>query len=159
MKQIKEENLQKAIEIIDKLTTENIEAFSEKHIVPYPNMMGYLMSSAFEFNDDALLDYLVYYYNIFMEAISLQELTVKAIDDEILDKFHDEYVEILDEYSETSETELIESFCNQPTLLHFLMDEIHSEDADGNDLTDEAKSSLFIIGIALIGVLNTAIEV
>lgn len=155
---ITEENLQKAITVIDGITEKDIEAFSEKHIVPQPNFMAYLMSSAFEFNNEEILDYLVYYYNIFCEAASLQGIQIKTIDEPIIDKFHEEYIEVLDEYSTTEDRDLIETFCNQPALLYFMIDEIHSEDPEGNVLNDEMKSQLFLIGVALIGLLNRGIN-
>lgn len=156
--QIKEDSLLKSIEIIDGLTEENINDFSEKHIVTQPDFMGYLMSSALEFNNEELLDYLVYYYNIFLEAASIEGLNIKIVDEALIDDFHNEYVDVLDEYSESEERELLETFCNQPALLYFLIDEINSVDEQGDVLSDETKSQLFIIGIALIGLLNRAIN-
>lgn len=156
--QISEESLLEAIKTIDGLTEENIDDFSEKYIVSQPDFMGYLMSSALEFNNEEVLDYLVYYYNIFMESADREGATIKKVDDDIIDAFHEDYLTVLDEYSESENRDLIETFCNQPNLLYFLIDEIHSEDDKGAVLSDDSKSQLFIIGIALIGLLNRAIN-
>ncbi|PKR79865.1 hypothetical protein CW751_12995 [Brumimicrobium salinarum] len=157
MAHINEKNITEAVLKIDGLSEDSLEKISETHVLAQETLVGYILSSAIEYENDSLMDYMIYYFNIFSEAISMQGLKMKKIDEDTIDEFQEEYVETLDEYVETEDQDLIGSFCNQPMMLSFLLHEINEEDETGERMEEELASHVFIVGIALIALMNRAI--
>lgn len=158
MAQIKVKSIEEAVLKIDKLDEDSLEKLSETHVLAQETFVGYILSSAIEYKNDNLLDLLIYYFNIFAEATVIQGVKLKKITDDDIEEFQEEYVQTLDEYMETEDNDLIASLCNQPNLLSFLLSEISMEDEDGEKLEDETGTYLFIVGVAMIALLNRAIE-
>lgn len=158
MTQIKVKSIEEAVLKIDKLDEDSLEKLSETHVLAQETFVGYILSSAIEYKNDDLLDLLIYYFNIFAEATVIQGVKLKKITDEDIEEFQEEYVQTLDEYMETEDNDLIASLCNQPNLLSFLLSEISMEDEEGEKLEDETGTYLFIVGVAMIALLNRAIE-
>lgn len=158
MTQIKIKSIEEAVLKIDKLDEDSLEKLSEAHVLAQETFVGYILSSAIEYKNDDLLDLLIYYYNIFAEAAVIQGVKLKKITDDDIEEFQEEYVQALDEYMETEDNDLIASLCNQPNLLSFLLSEISMEDENGEKLEDETGTYLFIVGVAMIALLNRAIE-
>lgn len=156
--QIKVKSIEEAVLKIDKLDEDSLEKLSETHVLAQETFVGYILSSAIEYKNDDLLDLLIYYFNIFSEAAVIQGVKLKQITDEDIEEFQEEYVQTLDEYMETEDNDLIASLCNQPNLLSFLLSEISMEDEEGEKLEDETGTYLFIVGVAMIALLNRAIE-
>ena len=157
MAQITEKYITEAVLKIDSLSEESLEKISEAHVLAQDVFVGYILSSAIEYENDSLLDYMIYYFNIFSEAITMQGVKMKKIDEAIIDDFQEEYVETLDEYMETDDEDLIGSLCNQPMMLSFLLHEISGEDETGEVMEEDLASNVFIVGIALIALMNRAI--
>lgn len=158
MTQIKVKSIEEAVLKIDKLDEDSLEKLSEAHVLAQETFVGYILSSAIEYKNDDLLDLLIYYFNIFAEAAVIQGVELKKITDEDIEEFQEEYVQTLDEYMETEDNDLIASLCNQPNLLSFLLSEISMEDEEGEKLEDETGTYLFIVGVAMIALLNRAIQ-
>jgi DNA-binding ferritin-like protein (Dps family) len=156
--QIKVKSIEEAVLKIDKLDEDSLEKLSETHVLAQETFVGYILSSAIEYKNDDLLDLLIYYFNIFAEAAVIQGVKLKNITDDDIEDFQEEYVQTLDEYMETEDNDLIASLCNQPNLLSFLLSEISMEDEEGEKLEDETGTYLFIVGVAMIALLNRAIE-
>lgn len=157
MTQITEKYITEAVLKIDGLTEESLEKISETHVLAQDIFVGYILSSAIEYENDNLLDYMIYYFNIFSEAIAMQGVEMRKIDENIIDEFQEVYVETLDEYMETDDEDLIGSLCNQPMMLSFLIHEISGEDETGEIMEEELANHVFIVGIALIALMNRAI--
>jgi len=158
MTQIKVKSIEEAVLKIDKLDEDSLEKLSETHVLAQETFVGYILSSAIEYKNDDLLDLLIYYFNIFSEAAVIQGVKLKKITDDDIEDFQEEYVQTLDEYMETEDNDLIASLCNQPNLLSFLLSEISMEDEEGEKLEDETGTYLFIVGVAMIALLNRAIQ-
>ena len=158
MTQIKVKSIEEAVLKIDKLDEDSLEKLSETHVLAQETFVGYILSSAIEYKNDDLLDLLIYYFNIFSEAAVIQGVKLKKITDEDIEEFQEEYVQTLDEYMETEDNDLIASLCNQPNLLSFLLSEISMEDEEGEKLEDETGTYLFIVGVAMIALLNRAFK-
>lgn len=157
MAQITEKYITEAVLKIDGLTEESLEKISEAHVLAQDVFVGYILSSAIEYENDSLMDYMIYYFNIFSEALIMQGVKMRKIDETIIDDFQEEYVETLDEYMETDDEDLIGTLCNQPMMLSFLLHEITGEDETGEVMEEELASNVFIVGIALIALMNRAI--
>lgn len=157
MTQITEKYITEAVLKIDGLTEDSLEKLSETHVLAQETFVGYILSSAIEYENDSLLDYMIYYFNIFSEALNMQGVKMKKIDEDMIDEFQEEYIETLDEYMETDDEDLIGSLCNQPLMLSFLLHEINGEDETGAVMEEELATQVFLVGIALIALFNRAI--
>jgi hypothetical protein len=158
MTQIKAKNIEEAVLKIDGLNEDSLEKLSETHVLAQKYVVGYILSSAIEFENDELLELLIYYFNIFSEAIANQGVKTEKVSDEYIDEFQDEYIQTLDEYMETEDEDLIASLCNQPVMVSFLLNEIKLEDENGESIEENTASHLFMVGIALIALLNRSIS-
>lgn len=156
MAQITEKYITEAVRKIDGLTEDSLEKLSETHVLAQDVFVGYILSSAIEYENDSLLDYLIYYFNIFSEAAAMQGVKMKKIDETIIDEFQEEYIQTLDEYMETDDEDLINSLCNQPMMLSFLVHEISGADETGAVMEEDLATNVFIVGIALIALMNRA---
>lgn len=157
MAQIKEKSITDAVIKIDSLEDEALNKLAETYTLAQEEFLGYIVSSVLEYDNEEMIDYLIYYFYTFMEAFSIQGVQLKKIDNDMIDDFQEGYIEVLDEYMETDDEDLISSFCNQPIMLSFLINEIQTEDEEGQMLSDEIASHLFIVGIAMIALFNRAI--
>ncbi len=157
MTQITEKYITAATLKIDDLNEDSLEKLSEAHVLAQETFVGYILSSAVEYENDSLLDYLIYYFNIFSEAFAMQGVKMKKIDEAMIDDFQEEYVQTLDEYMETDDEDLIGSLCNQPMMVSFLIHEITGEDETGAVMEEDLGSHVFIVGVALIALMNRAI--
>lgn len=156
--QITVKSIEQAVLKIDDLNEDSLEKLSEAHVLAQETFVGYILSSAIEYKNDELLELLMYYYNIFAEAFAIQGVQLEKITDDHIKEFQDEYVQTLDEYMETEDNDLIASLCNQPNMVSFLLSEIDMEDENGQKLEDDTATYLFIVGIAMIALLNRAIK-
>ena len=156
--QITVKSIEEAVLKIDKLDEDSLEKLSEAHVLAQETFVGYILSSAIEYKNDELLELLMYYYNIFAEAFVIQGVKLEKITDDHIENFQEEYVQTLDEYMETEDNDLISSLCNQPNMVSFLLSEIDMEDENGEKLEDDTATYLFIVGIAMIALLNRVIQ-
>lgn len=150
MKQITVKSIIDAVEKINLLDEDAIEKFSEAHVLHQEVFVGYIMSSGIETKNEQLMDLLMYYFFVFSEAVALEDMRTKPSDDDFFDELHADFEAAMDEYIKKEDLAVIEDFCNQPNMLAFLIEEIHAEDEEGNELDDETASQLFITGVAMI---------
>ena len=156
--QIKVESVEKAVKKIDNLDDDSLEKISETHVLSQSKLVGYIMSSSIELDNEQLMELLIYYFNIFMEAAQNEGAELKVLSDEDIESFHEEYTDLLEEFSDKEDFDLIQDFCNQPILFSFLLTEINLEDETGQKLDDETADSLFLVGTALISLIDRAIK-
>jgi hypothetical protein len=52
----------------------------------------------------------------------------------------------------------LDEFCDQPELTRFMAMEISTEDTDGSSLDDETATQLFIVTVAMIALMNRAVN-
>jgi hypothetical protein len=156
--QISVESLLKAVDKVDGLDQESLEQMSESYVLQQSQMVGYIMSSTIEFENEALLEMLIYYFNIFMEACTIEGAISVAITEEEIDTYHDEFTEVLDEYTEKEDMEVIEDFVNQPIMLSFLANEVQIEDENGESLDEDTANLLFLVGCSMIGLIDRSIN-
>lgn len=157
MARITEKSIIDAVMKIDELSEDALEKLSETYTLKQETFVGYILSSAIEYENDDLLDYILYYYNVFYEAMTLQGVEMKKIDDVLIDDFQEEYIATLDEFMETDDEDLISTLCNQPMMLSFFVSDIFGEDEDGSELDEDLSNQLFLVGIAMIALMNRAI--
>ncbi len=151
------ENIEKAVVKIDNLDDDALDKLSETYGLAQEEFLGYVASAGMEFENDQLMGLIIYYYNIYFEAFAQQGVKLKKIEEAMIDEFHQEYDQVLEEYMEEEDMDLIVSLTNQPNLLSFMAMELEMEDDDGTRLDDETATQLFIVSTAMIAIMNKAI--
>ena len=158
MSQVTIKSIEKAIEHVDHLDDDALEALSERYALAQPDLLDYVMSAPTEYENDELEGLLIYYFCLIMYSVEVQDIALNVVSDDDIDAMQESYFEMLDSYFETEDEEEIESFCDQPDLAQFMAVEVSTDDEDGTSLSEETASQLFIVTIGMISLINKAIK-
>ena len=158
MSQVTIKSIEKAIEHVDHLDDDALEALSERYALAQPDLLDYVMSAPTEYENDELEGLLIYYFCLIMYSFEVQDIALNVVSDDDIDAMQESYFEMLDSYFETEDEEEIESFCDQPDLAQFMAVEVSTDDEDGTSLSEETASQLFIVTIGMISLINKAIK-
>ncbi len=158
MKQISEDAIEKSLAFINSASDDVLNQISERYADNYESLVAYVFQTATEENDEDLLGYLVYYYTLIMNIFETSGYTIPQVSDDMIDAFHEEYLEILEDFEEERDFTELNDFIGQPVLMSFLIQDIEMADEDGNQIDEETQSMLNMILIGFIGVLNRAIN-
>lgn len=158
MSQVTIKSIEKAIEHVDHLDDDALEALSERYALAQPDLLDYVMSAPTEYENDELEGLLIYYFCLIMYSFEVQDIALNVVSDDDIDAMQESYFEMLDSYFESEDEEEIESFCDQPDLAQFMAVEVSTDDEDGSSLSEETASQLFIVTIGMISLINKAIK-
>ena len=158
MSQVTIKSIEKAIEHVDNLDDDALEALSERYALAQPDLLDYVMSAPTEYENDELEGLLIYYFCLIMYSFEVQDIALNVVSDDDIDAMQESYFEMLDSYFESEDEEEIESFCDQPDLAQFMAVEVSTDDEDGTTLSEETSSQLFIVTIGMISLINKAIK-
>jgi hypothetical protein len=158
MKHISLSSIEKAIQKVDNLDEDGLERISETYAIAQQVLLGYVMSAAVEYDNEQLEGLIIYYYCLISEAFTQEGVLLNEIVEGDIDAFEDGYFEMLDQYFETEDEEVIIDFCDQPDLTRFMMVEVSTDDEDGTSLDDDTATQLFIVTMAMISLMNKAIK-
>jgi len=158
MSQVTIKSIEKAIEHVDNLDDDALEALSERYALAQPDLLDYVMSAPTEYENDELEGLLIYYFCLIMYSFEVQDIALNVISDDDIDAMQESYFEMFDSYFESEDEEEIESFCDQPDLAQFMAVEVSTDDEDGTSLSEETASQLFIVTIGMISLINKAIK-
>ena len=158
MSQVTIKSIEKAIEHVDNLDDDALEALSERYALAQPDLLDYVMSAPTEYENDELEGLLIYYFCLIMYSFEVQDIALNVVSDDDIDAMQESYFEMLDSYFESEDEEEIESFCDQPDLAQFMAVEVSTDDEDGSSLSEETASQLFIVTIGMISLINKAIK-
>jgi hypothetical protein len=157
MKQVSVKSIENAVHKIDAMDEDALERYSETTVLGQEEFMGYIMSAALEFENEELLNYLMYYYTIFHESFVQEGLTIAKIDETMIETFQEEYFSILDEYQENEDFDVLLAFANQQYLMEFLLMEIQPDEEHPEESLDEDTADhLFLVGTAMISMFSRA---
>jgi hypothetical protein len=158
MKHVSFAAIEKAISIVDNLDDDGLEKLSEKYALAQPTLLGYVMSAPAEYNNDPLEGLLIYYFCLLSACFEEQGLQAAQVSENDIDEFEEPYFDMLDAYFENDDEDLLDEFCDQPELTRFMAMEISTEDTDGSSLDDETATQLFIVTVAMIALMNRAVN-
>jgi hypothetical protein len=158
MKHVSRESIDKAIEIVDNLNDEQLEAITQKYTEEQAVLFDYVISAATEYQNENLDGLLVYYFCLINECFHQEGISLKQIEEEDIDEVHEPFFDMLDEYFETEDEELIESFCDQPHLAMLMATDVSTADDDGSDMSEETATQLYVVSMAMIAIMNRAIN-
>jgi len=158
MKHVSLASIEKAIDIVDNLDDDQLESTFEKYAETQQMLLEYVMSAPTEYENEELEGLLVYYFCLINECFSQEGVKLRAITEEDIDELEEPFFDMLDQYFEDEDEEILESFCDQPELAQFMAMEVSTDDEDGSTMSDETASQLFTVAIAMISLMNKAIE-
>lgn len=151
-------SIELAIEYVDNLDDDALEALSERYALAQPELLDYVMSAPTEYENEELEGLLIYYFCLITYAFEVQKISIRAVTDEEIDAMQETYFDMLDRYFESEDEEELETFCDQPELAQFMAMEVSTDDEDGSSLSEETASQLFIVTIGMITLLNRSIN-
>jgi hypothetical protein len=158
MKQVSLASIEKAIEIVDHLTDDQLENVSEKYALAQQELLDYVMTAPSEYKNEDLEGLLIYYFCVISECFTQEEIKLRQVTEADIDEIEEPYFDMLEQYFDEEDEEIIESFCDQPFLAQFMAMEVSTEDEDGSSLDEETATQLFIVTLAMISLMNRAIE-
>lgn len=154
MKQVSIKSIESAIDKIDNLDDDGLERISETYALAQPTLLGYIMSAAVEYKNEQLEGLLIYYYCLISETFTQEGATVGVVSEDDIDAFEEPFFEMLDQYFDKEDEDIIHDFTDQPELIQFMMMEITTKDEDGTSLDDDTATQLFIVSAAMITLLT-----
>jgi hypothetical protein len=157
MKQVSLQAIEKAIGVVDNLTDDQLENITELYASAQEALLGYVMTAPEEYKNEDLEGLLIYYFCLILEAFKQEGIELRAVTEADIDELEEPYFDMLDQYFESEDEEIIETFCDQPQLAQFMAMEVSEDDEDGSALSEETATQLFIVCLAMISLLNRAI--
>jgi hypothetical protein len=158
MKHVTQDSINKAIDIIDNLDDNQFDILLSTYEEKYPVLLGFLLSASEEYDNEQLEGLILYYFCLILEAYKIEGVELGEITEELIDSFQDPFNEMLDEYFETDNEEILDDFCDQPYFTRFMMIEVTEPDEDGTELDDDTATQLFIVALATITLLSRSIK-
>jgi hypothetical protein len=156
-KQVTLASIEKAIDIIDNLDDDQLESVSEKYALAQQILLDYVASAATEYENEELEGLIIYYFCLINECFAQEGITFRKVTEADIDELEEPYFDMLDQYFEDENEEILESFCDQPELAQFMAMEVSTEDEDGTDMTEDTATQLFIVTMAMVSLINRCI--
>ena len=158
MKHITHESILKAIDLIDNLDDNQFSDQLSNKEENQPILLGYLLSAAEEYENEMLEGLILYYFSLIIEAFKNEGVEISQVTEEQSDTFQEPFPEMLDDYFDTDNEEILDDFCDQPHFTRFMIVEVSEPDEDGTELDDETATQLFIVALAAIVLLTRTIK-
>lgn len=158
MKHVSLQSIEKAIAKVDTIDDDGLEKMSETFALAQQTLLSYLMSAALEYENEQLEGLIIYYFCVISEAFAQEQLRTVAVTDADINDFEEPFFQLLDEYFDNEDEDVLEEFCDQPNLVQFMSLEISTEDEDGTSLDNETANQLFIVSLAMITLMGRAVE-
>lgn len=150
-------SIEKAIEIVDNLDDDQLEALSEKYALAQQTLLNYVATAVTEYANEELEGLLIYYFCLINECFAQEGILFREVTEADIDEMEVPYFEMLEHYFDDENDEILDSFCDQPELAQFMAMEVSTEDEDGSDMSEETATQLFIVTLALISLINRCI--
>ncbi len=154
---VSSDSIIKAVKKIDSLSEEALEKLVEAYALQQEDLLPYLMQAGFDFENEDLNAFSVYYFAIVMEAFNAEGIKLNPVTEDDISEFQESYLLALDEVSKEDFLPMHE-LLNQPHLISFILNELEAKDEDGESFDDETQNQLFIVLMGMIGLLNNAIK-
>lgn len=158
MKHIRVNSIENAIQKVDNLDEDGLEKLAETYALAQQTLLGYIMSAAVEYENEQLEGLLIYYYCLISEIFTQEKVQLRQITEDDIEAFEEPFFEVLDEYFERDDEDVLFDFTEQEDLIRFMMMEVSTEDEDGTTLDDETATQLFIVATAMITLMSRAIK-
>jgi len=156
MSQVSAQSIEKSINKIDTLSEEDLDKLIESYATKQQDLVNYILQAGLEYENEDLDVYGVYYFAIIYDAFLQEGLDPKVITEEDIDEFQEPFLDALDAIHTNENYGPMQELIAQFSLQEFMVAEIDAKDEEGEELSDETKTQLFIVSTAIIGLLNEA---
>ena len=157
MSQVSVKSIEAAITKIDGLSEEALDRKIETFTLQQEQLVNYLLQAGMEYENEDLNMFSIYYFAIVFEAFNEEGLNLNPITEDDIDNFQDPFVLALDAIYRDEDYAPMQDLVQQHHLMQFMMNEIEAVDEDGESLSDETKTQLFIVSSGMIALMNGAI--
>jgi hypothetical protein len=157
MSQVSVESIEAAIAKIDSLNEDALDRLIETFTLKQEHLVNYLLQAGLEYENDELNMFSIYYFAIVYEAFMQQGISIMEVTEEAIDDFQEPFLLALDAIYKDEDYEPMQDLIRQHHLEQFMMDEIEAPDEDGEQLSEETKTQLFIVTSGMIALLSQAI--
>ncbi len=157
MSQVSVKSIEAAIAKIDGLSEEALDKKIETFTLKQEHLVNYLLQAGLEYENEDLNMFSIYYFAIIFEAFIEEGITLNQITEDAIDAFQDPFVLALDAIYKDEDYSPMQELIQQHHISQFMMNEIDAVDEDGEALSDETKTQLFIVSSGMIALLNGAI--
>jgi hypothetical protein len=154
MEYINAEHINAALEKIEGMEDEAISKLIETFTLEQTPLIGYSLQASMEFQNEELNDLVMYYFAVIYQTYKNAGYKMTEVNDELIDQFQEPFHSALDLIHATEDYSEISSLINQPVLESWMVDEIGSEDSEGNLLGDETQIQLYLVAMTIIGLLS-----
>lgn len=154
MEYISAEHINEAIKKVEGMDDEALSRLIETFALEQNSLVGYSLQAAIEFHNDELNDLIMYYFAIIYQAFKNAGHNIPEVSDELIDAFQEPFHQALDLIHQTEDYSEISALINQPVIEQWMVDEIGSEDSEGNVLGEETQIQLYLVSMTIIGLLN-----
>lgn len=155
--QVSHESIDKALDKIDNLSDDALDAMIDDYSEQQTELINYILQAGAEYENEDLNMYGIYYFAVMYEAFLQEGLKPQKITEEAIDEFQEPFLEALDAIHKNENHQPLHDLIGQIPLQEFMIAEIEAEDEDGEGLSDETKTQLFIVSSAIIGLLNESV--
>ena len=159
MKQVSEQSIIKAIEKVDGLTDDALDALIETFTLKQENLVNYVLQAGIEFESEELNIYSIYYFAVIYESFLQEGLEVDGVTEEMIDEFQEPFLLALDAINKEEDYTAMHDLIHQHPLMNFMMNELQAPDDEGAELSEEMQTQLFLVISGMIGLLNVAVKV
>ncbi|WP_027420506.1 hypothetical protein [Crocinitomix catalasitica] len=156
MSQVSIESIEAAIKKIDGLNEDGLDKLIEAFTLTQQDLVNYILQAGLEYENEDLNVFAIYYFAIIMEAFTQEGVALKVIDEDAIEAFQEPFLLALDAIHQDEEYEAMRDLVQQHNLMQFMLAEIESEDEDGEMLSEETQTQLFIVSAGMIGLLHEA---
>lgn len=156
--QLSYEKIEEAANYVDGLSEEEMSTFAENYMEQQIELMGYLIASAEEFNDEDLGWTTTYLFTVAYKAFELSGVRINKISEAEINDFLEPFQELLIEYNRTENDELLYEYLGQQELIEFMAAEIDAM-IESEDISEDTGDALYMVTLSMIGLLNKAIAV
>ena len=157
MSQVSPKSIEASIKKIDGLEEEALDQLIETFTLEQQDLVNYLLQAGVEYENEDLNVFAIYYFAIIYQAFKSDGQTVKGIGEEDIENFQDPFLLALDAIHKEEDYTPMQELTNQHHLMQFMMNEIESEDEDGEMLDEATKLQLFIVTAGMIGLMNQSL--
>lgn len=155
---IGEEQILKSVTVIDEMEEGALEKYIEGITMRQENLTTFNISTALEFNNEAVANYSMYFYAIIFKAFELEYDTVKHLSEEEINSYLESiFYPALDKLYKENQEDNFKSKVGEALLLDFLSNDIRQLQENDPTVDEVAISQLFILTSAVTGLMTSAI--
>ena len=154
---VSKENIISAAEKINAMEEGALEKHIEGVTLRQEQLTAFNISTAMEFNNDAVAQYAMYYFSVLFEAYETEYDRIKVFgEDEINTYLEGKFYPALDQLFKEQNEEGFRAVVQEDTVLDFLTYDLSELKKNDEAFDDQAFSQLFILTSALAGLMHEA---